>query len=120
MSTTTSINLAPIRITSHYTPTNFENEINIVSQITHLVDSYFIWVGGTVEKLNLMQASTLEAMGSSLADDETNIQESISGFRSIGALVAQAMQGGFIAKDFSCAMPSNQVSMMYLVESQIR
>jgi hypothetical protein len=111
MQTATSV--SPFRITSHYTPSDIENGTNIVSHITHLIDSYFVWVGGTIEKPDQLQTSPPQAAGGSLADDDINKQGPFPESRSVEALVSQAMQGGSLAKDFACAMPSKQVSRIF-------
>ncbi|CAE6518002.1 unnamed protein product [Rhizoctonia solani] len=101
---------SPFKITSHYAPSDVEGGHHVVSHITHLVDSYFIWVGGTVERPDLLQVPPLQVGGNLLADDEVNQQDSVPDSRSIEVLVAQAMQTGSLAKDFSCAMSTTQVS----------
>ncbi|CAE6477168.1 unnamed protein product [Rhizoctonia solani] len=100
---------SPFRITSHYAPSDTEGGQHIISHITHLVDSYFIWVGGTVERLDSLQAPP-QAGGSLLADNEVNQQDGVLESRSVELLVAQAMQTGSLAKDFSCAMPGTQAT----------
>ncbi|CAE6415249.1 unnamed protein product [Rhizoctonia solani] len=100
---------SPFRVTSRYAPSDSEGGHHIVSHITHLIDSYFIWVGGTVERPDSLQAPPPQA-GGLLADDEVNQQDSIPDSRSVEVLVAQAMQTGSLAKDFSCAMLTTQVS----------
>jgi hypothetical protein len=98
------------RITSHYAPSDSENGINIVSHITHLVDSYFIWVGGTAEKPDSLPNMPPVANGGMLSDDELNQPNETLDSRTIKSFVAQVMQGGLVAKDWACAMPSRQVS----------
>ncbi|KAH7339550.1 hypothetical protein B0J17DRAFT_716560 [Rhizoctonia solani] len=101
---------SPFKMTSHYAPSDTEGGHHVVSHVTHLVDSYFIWVGGTVNRPDSLQAPLPQAGGSLLADDEVNQQNSVPDPRSVEVLVAQAMQTGSVAKDFSCAMPTTQVS----------
>ncbi|KAJ1304511.1 hypothetical protein OPQ81_005656 [Rhizoctonia solani] len=101
---------SPFKITSHYSPSDTEGGHHIVSHITHLVDSYFIWVGGTVERPDSLQVPPPQSGGSLLADDELNQQDSALYSRSVEAIVSQAMQTGSLAKDFSCAMPTTQAS----------
>ncbi|CEL60967.1 hypothetical protein RSOLAG1IB_04206 [Rhizoctonia solani AG-1 IB] len=102
--------VSPFKITSHYAPSDAEGGYHIISHITHLIDSYFIWVGGTVERPNSLQAPPPQVGGSLLADNEVNQQEATPSSRSIEILIAQAMQAGSMAKDFSCAMSTTQVS----------
>ncbi|KAG9097712.1 hypothetical protein FS749_005697 [Ceratobasidium sp. UAMH 11750] len=110
---------AEFRITSHYAASSSENGTNIVSHITHLVDSYFIWVGGTVEKLD--STSTMPASTSSLlADNELNQSAQMADTKSVEPFVAQAMQSGLVAKDWACAMPSRQSSGQTLGTSIFR
>ncbi|CAE6430512.1 unnamed protein product [Rhizoctonia solani] len=99
---------SPFKITSHYAPSDIEGGYHVVSHITHLIDSYFIWVGGTVERPDSLQPLPPQAGGSLLADDEVSQQDSALDSKSVEVLVAQAMQTGSLAKDFSCAMPTMQ------------
>lgn len=94
------------KVTSHYTPSDNETGTNTVSHITHLVDSYFIWVGGTNDKPDTLPLATSDP----LADDEENETSELMKSQSIESFVAQLMQGGLVAKDWACAMPSKQAS----------
>jgi hypothetical protein len=99
-----------LKITSHYAPSDNENGVNIVFHITHLIDSYFIWVGGTAEKPDSLSNTTPAANDDVLADDELNQTNGTADLRTTELFVAQVMQGGLVAKDWACAMPSRQVS----------
>ncbi|QRV79535.1 hypothetical protein RhiJN_07550 [Ceratobasidium sp. AG-Ba] len=100
-------NPTSFQLTSHYALSGVENGVNIVSHITHLVDSYFIWVGGTTEKLDSAPTGPAPT-NSTLADDDLNRIGSNED-SSVDSLVARAMQTGLVAKDWACAMPSRQL-----------
>lgn len=96
------------RITAHCAPSSVDNGVNIISHITHLVDSYFIWVGGTTEKLD--SAPTMSVPTNSILEDEAVNQIPKKENALVDLLVAEVMQGGLVAKDWACAMPSRQVN----------
>ncbi|KAF8608795.1 hypothetical protein BDV93DRAFT_602686 [Ceratobasidium sp. AG-I] len=118
MNTESSVSI--FKVTSHYTPSDNENGTNIVSYITHLVDSYFIWVGGTNDKPDSALAMFPPASGGPLSDDVENETSQAWESKSIELFVAQVMQGGLVAKDWACAMPSKQVSLPVLGTSIFR
>ncbi|KAG8753383.1 hypothetical protein FRC12_011562 [Ceratobasidium sp. 428] len=111
--------LANFQITSHYAASNSENGTNIVYHITHLVDSYFIWVGGTAEKLD-SPSSVPTSARSILADNELGGPDQAVEVDTVGSFVAQVMQGGLVAKDWACAMPSRQSPSQTLGTSLFR
>ena len=94
----------------YYPPIEFVQPAPLAVQVTSLVDSYMIWVGVTDE---IFPENAEKAPSSLLTDDALNgdkVEEEGSHLEK--KLIGVIANSGKLARDWGCAMPSANVSVI--------